>query len=231
MNQTKKQKLANRTAYAILALLLIAVVTVTVIAIVATVSKRNEELPPQDEQLPDGSDQPSDGESGSENTPPPNDENSNQSPSEPQEPTPSSPVFVLPANGNVSKDYSLDALVFSSTMNDYRVHLGVDISGAIGDPVYSFSEGTVKEISDHPFMGKTVIISHAGGLESKYMNLANELPEGIKVGAAVSVGTVIGAIGETALAECADDPHLHFEVWLNGKQVSPSGYVTFNKEQ
>ena len=62
------------------------------------------------------------------------------------------------------------------------------------------------------------------------MNLANEIPENIKVGETVAVGTVIGAIGKTALAECADSPHLHFEIFAGGKQVSPSGYVTFNTD-
>ena len=79
-------------------------------------------------------------------------------------------------------------------------------------------------------MGKTVIISHSGNLESRYMNLAEQLPEGIKVGATVSVGTVIGAIGESAISECAESAHLHFEVYANGKQVDPAGYVTFNSE-
>ncbi len=230
MNNSMKEKWANRTAYAILALLLIAALTVTVIAIVSTVNQRKEPLP---DGTADGL--PTDGEpngdsSGGEQTPPENEtppesESGTQPPEE--EKKPEAQVFVLPANGYVMREYTEDALVFSPTMNDYRVHLGVDIAGKAGDPVYAFCEGTVKEVSNHPFMGKTVVISHANGIESRYMNLANEIPENIKVGETVAVGTVIGAIGETAIAECADSPHLHFEVWANGKQTAPSGYVTF----
>jgi len=233
MNGNTKEKWLNRTAYAILALLLISALTVTVIAIVSTVNQRKEPLPNEGEQgdeLPP--EQNGEGETGGEEQPP-----NTETPPEEQKPDtppvdtkPETQVFVLPANGYVMKEYTEDVLVFSPTMNDYRVHLGVDIAGKAGDPVYAFCEGTVKEISNHPFMGKTVVISHANGIESRYMNLADRLPDGITVGASVSVGTVIGAIGETALAECADSPHLHFEVVANGKHTAPSGYVTFNTD-
>ena len=231
MNNSTREKWANRTAYAILALLLIAALTVTVVAIVSTVNQRKEPLPSEDDNLPVNGEQNNGTENGEQEPPSeesPSDGENVQPPAEDTEPQ--KQVFVLPTSGYVMREYTEDALVFSPTMNDYRVHLGVDLAGKLGDPVYAFCEGTVKEISDHPFMGKTVVISHANGIESRYMNLANELPENIKVGETVAVGTVIGAIGETALAECADTPHLHFEVWANGKQTSPSGYVTFNTD-
>ena len=231
MNNSTREKWANRTAYAILALLLIAALTVTVVAIVSTVNQRKEPLPSEDDNLPVNGEQNNGTENGEQEPPSeeiPSDGENVQPPAEDTEPQ--KQVFVLPTSGYVMREYTEDALVFSPTMNDYRVHLGVDLAGKIGDPVYAFCEGTVKEISDHPFMGKTVVISHANGIESRYMNLANDLPENIKVGETVAVGTVIGAIGETAIAECADTPHLHFEVWANGKQTSPSGYVTFNTD-
>ena len=231
MNNSTREKWANRTAYAILALLLIAALTVTVVAIVSTVNQRKEPLPSEDDNLPVNGEQNNGTENGEQEPPSeeiPSDGENVQPPAEDTEPQ--KQVFVLPTSGYVMREYTEDALVFSPTMNDYRVHLGVDLAGKLGDPVYAFCEGTVKEISDHPFMGKTVVISHANGIESRYMNLASDLPENIKVGETVAVGTVIGAIGETALAECADSPHLHFEVWANGKQTSPSGYVTFNTD-
>lgn len=235
MNNNTREKWANRTAYAILALLLIAALTVTVIAIVSTVNQRKEPLPPDDGQSGEVNGESGENGDGAQNGDQPPQQQPEAPPVDEQPPKedekkPDAQVFVLPAGGYVMREYTEDALVFSPTMNDYRVHLGVDIAGKVGDPVYAFCEGTVKEVTNHPFMGKTVVISHANGIESRYMNLANELPENIKEGATVSVGTVIGAIGETALAECADSPHLHFEVWANGKQVSPSGYVTFNTD-
>ena len=237
MNDNSREKLATRTAYAILALLMVAALAVTVIAIVTTVNKRNDELPPDDGSGEQGDQPPENGENGEgggsqpENNPPSDggEQEGNGSENDEQK-QPESQVFVLPSAGYVSKDYTEDVLVFSPTMNDYRVHKGVDIAGELGAPVFAFCEGTVKEIKTDPFMGKTVVLSHANGIESRYMNLADQLPEDITVGATVAVGTVIGAIGETALSECADSPHLHFEVLVNGKQVSPAGYVTFSTD-
>ena len=227
MNDKTKERLAQRSAYVVLSLLLVTVLTLTVIAIVATINQKPEELPPED----------MDGQTPPVETPPDQSEPTITEPTTPPEETPeesskpTSPVYVLPTEGYVQKDYLDSTLVFSGTMNDYRVHLGVDLAGNIGDPVYNFAEGTVESISDDPFMGKTIVIKHQNGITSKYMNLANELPEGISVGSTLTVGTVIGAIGETALSECAEAPHLHFEVWANGKQVNPSGYVTFSTDK
>jgi murein DD-endopeptidase MepM/ murein hydrolase activator NlpD len=226
MNGNIKEKLANRTVYIILALLLITVITVTIVAITATVSKRNElptdVLPEQgdnggvtpEQNLPDA---PSDV------TPEP-DVPSDVTP-EPE--TPAKPVYVSPCgDGYIQKGYSEDVLVFSSTTNEHRIHLGIDISGKLGDPVYAFSDGVIEKIYKDYFMGQTVVIDHGNGLKSCYMNLAETLPEGIKVGKKVAHSTVIGAIGETANLECADSPHLHFELRLGDKTVNPSAYIT-----
>ena len=57
------------------------------------------------------------------------------------------------------------------------------------------------------------------------MNLSDTLPDGIAEGATVTPGTLIGAVGETAMRECADSPHLHFEIRLNDKVVDPTPYI------
>lgn len=224
MNENTKEKLINRAVYIILAVLLVTVLTLTVIAIVSTVSKRND-LPvdnPPVEAPPnaDSTDTVPDENNGGDTVP--------DTPSDPiTEPEPEKPVYVSPCDGGyIQKIYSDSTPVFSATTNSHRVHLGIDIFGNAGDPVRAFSDGTVEKISTDYFMGKTVVIDHGNGLKSYYMNLAEALPEGIEVGKKVAYGTVIGAIGETANLECADSPHLHFELRLGDKHVDPSGYVT-----
>ena len=54
----------------------------------------------------------------------------------------------------------------------------------------------------------------------------SEFPEEIKEGSTVKSGTVIGAIGETAMTECAEEPHLHFEIRLDNTKVNPHNYIT-----
>ena len=144
---------------------------------------------------------------------------------EPEEPASVDRIYVVPAVGRVIKDYTMDLPVYSLTMNDYRVHNGVDIAAPVGSPVYAFSDGTVKKIYTDPLMGQTVVIEHGDGLESIYQNLQITLPDDIAEGYTVTAGKIIGAVGETAMIECAEVPHLHFSVFVGGKCAAPAEYI------
>ncbi len=135
--------------------------------------------------------------------------------------TPVSPEFVMPLVGNVIKEYSNELLVYSETMNDYRVHNGMDIASVIGERVRAMTDGVVEKTYDDPLMGQTVVLDHGNGLKSVYMGLMPSLPDGIEEGAAIHAGEVIGGVGDTALVECALEPHLHFEVWKDGNPIDP----------
>lgn len=137
-------------------------------------------------------------------------------------------VRVRPVNGYISREFSNDELIYAPTMNDFRTHDGIDIVGDIGTPVSALADGTVADIYDDPFMGKTVVLKHSGGLVSCYSNLSNELPKEITVGAAVSVGCTIGGIGETAAVESAEAPHVHVSVYLDEHAVNPEDYLPGN---
>ena len=146
---------------------------------------------------------------------------------EPVSLTPEPVTFTAPAAGSVYGEFSVAVPVFSNTMNDYRTHAGVDVSAEIGDPVYACADGVIDDVYEDPMMGQTVKISHADGFESVYRNLSAVLPEGIEKGASVRAGQMIGAVGDTALIECEDEPHLHFELLLTGEPVDPSLHVSF----
>lgn len=133
--------------------------------------------------------------------------------------------FVVPCEGKIQKGHSVTKLVFSETMQDYRTHSGIDISADVGTKVVAYSNGKIISVSDDPLMGKTITISHEGGLKSVYKNLSNTLPDGIKAGTEVKAGTVIGAVGETARIEAADAPHLHFELFLDDKAINAENEI------
>ncbi len=139
-------------------------------------------------------------------------------------PTPALPTFYVPVKGAVSKPHNEDTAVYSITMDDYRVHLGIDIACNSGDAVGAAADGTVSQVWDDPLMGKCISISHTGGGLSIYKNLDPDLPANIAVGTSVSAGETIGAIGESAIIEIADEPHLHFELSVNGIHVDPMEY-------
>ncbi len=138
------------------------------------------------------------------------------------------PTFVNPTGGVILQAYSMEVPVFSITMNDYRTHDGVDISVGAGEAVCAAADGVIQEIWDDPMMGKCLSVSHAGGALSTYANLSEELPAGITAGTSVKAGDVIGAAGESALAEIAQEPHLHFALEVDGVCVDPAAYIDFS---
>ena len=138
---------------------------------------------------------------------------------------------MAPVSGTVYKRHDLENAVFSLTMNDYRVHNGVDIECTAGADVVSCASGTVKTAGYDPFMGYTVIIDHGDGLLSCYRNLSDEFADGIKEGATVYAGQKIGTVGESALIEISDDAHLHFELELNGKPIDPLTMTEIKSEE
>lgn len=68
-------------------------------------------------------------------------------------------------------------------------------------------------------MGRVVVLEHDYGLCSYYMNLADNLPDGLEVGKEVQAGDEIGYVGTTAVLECGDGPHLHFELTVNDELI------------
>ena len=135
--------------------------------------------------------------------------------------------FLKPLAGSVSKIYNEDTPEYSVIMNDYRTHLGIDIESEVGVNVKAIADGVITEIYDDPMMGKVVIVSHAGEIESVYMNLLETLPQNISVGAIVGSGDVIGGVGESSLIEVSDVPHLHFAMKKEGKFIDPLEYVEY----
>lgn len=47
----------------------------------------------------------------------------------------------------------------------------------------------------------------------------------VSAGDSVEAGQTIGAVGETALLEIADEPHLHFAVYANGDTIDPAEFI------
>ena len=138
------------------------------------------------------------------------------------------PTFVTPLKEcALDVDYSDTVLVFSPTMQDYRTHAGVDLTGNIGQEVMAVADGVVENIWQDPFMGTCVSIEHTGNAVSYYKNLDPVVKEGIIIGASVKAGDVIGAIGESAMNEVAQDPHLHFELKVDDKHVDPKNHIKF----
>jgi murein DD-endopeptidase MepM/ murein hydrolase activator NlpD len=98
-----------------------------------------------------------------------------------------------------------------------RPHFGVDFGAPTGAPVVAIADGVVELAGNAAGGGNTVRLRHASGYESEYLHLS-AFGSGIRVGAHVSQGQVIGRVGATGLAT---GPHLHFGLKKNGEHVNP----------
>ncbi len=138
----------------------------------------------------------------------------------------------LPAAGVIAKGHDATIQVWSETMGDYRVHLGIDIATEEKAPVLASAAGTVEKIWDDALMGRCVAISHGDDIYTFYKNLDSSLEAGIEEGAEIKCGQKIGEVGNTAIAELADEPHLHIEMTVGGLAVDPRDYFSAEaKEQ
>ena len=62
-------------------------------------------------------------------------------------------------------------------------------------------------------------------IKTLYSNLDRDSLR-VSVGQAVSSGAQIGAVGDSSISELCDEPHLHFEMLVNGRSVNPLDYIT-----
>ena len=131
--------------------------------------------------------------------------------------------FEWPVFGEVEVGYFHDELVYNKTMMDWRTHSAIDIAASLGAKVLACARGTVTEVYEDALLGTVVVIDHGDGVESLYANLAAEPL--VSVGDEVTVSSVIGAVGDTAISESGQPYHLHFAMTRNGESVDPTEYL------
>ena len=134
-----------------------------------------------------------------------------------------SKVFTWPVQGTVLRDFSVETLSLDPTLGDWRTHGGLDIAAAQGVKVLSISAGTVEQVYTDGLMGTTVVVDHGGGLQSWYCNLADDVL--VEAGDTVDIGSELGTVGSSAIAEVGVDSHVHLETLLNGQPVDPREYL------
>ena len=101
----------------------------------------------------------------------------------------------------------------------YDFHLGIDMPGTKGDPIYASDGGEVIWAGYTPSYGKSVRIQHNDGIVTLYAHMSKLL---VEVGDNVYQGQQIGEMGQTGAAYGV---HLHFEIRIDSKTVNPLKYV------
>ena len=131
--------------------------------------------------------------------------------------------FDRPVEGEVVRDFAVDNLIYSDTLQEWTTHTGIDIKAEKTTVVKSAEAGTVKTIKNDPRYGLTIIIEHANGFQTVYSNLLTS--EFVVEGEKVEKGQSLGTVGNTAAFEIVDEPHLHFEIIKDNVQVDPNIYL------
>jgi murein DD-endopeptidase MepM/ murein hydrolase activator NlpD len=99
------------------------------------------------------------------------------------------------------------------------MHTGLDFRAATGDPVRATANGKVVSSGWAGGYGRMVEVDHGNGLSTRYGHLSEV---NVKVGDAVRIGQVIGAVGSTGRST---GPHLHYETRIDGEAVDPQKFL------
>lgn len=119
--------------------------------------------------------------------------------------------FYKPVNGVISSHYQADIH-----------HFGVDIAAASKESVLATLDGTVMYAGYDPNQGNVIQLQHKNGFVSVYKHNELLLKE---PGEHVVAGEAIALVGNTG--KLSTGPHLHFELWYNGKPVNPEDFIVF----
>lgn len=111
--------------------------------------------------------------------------------------------------------------VVSSFYDPSKSHFGIDITCKEEEPIKSVLDGTVLMSSWTKDSGYVISIIHTNNLISVYKHNSKVF---VEPGQIVKTGDVISIIGNTG--ELSTGPHLHFELWLNGKSINPSEFIS-----
>ena len=131
--------------------------------------------------------------------------------------------FEMPVEGDIVRDFAVDNLIFSETLQEWTTHTGIDIKADKTTVVKSAEAGTVKTIKNDPRYGLTITVEHENGFQSVYANLLSS--EFVVEGEKVEKGQALGTVGNSAAFEISDEPHLHFEIIKDSVQVDPRIYL------
>lgn len=131
--------------------------------------------------------------------------------------------FPMPVQGKLALKFADKNLVYSKTLKQWTTHPGIDIAAKEGASVKAVLGGKVESVEKDAWLGYKVVIAHDNDCKSVYANLKDA--DSVKKGQAVNAGDTIGKVGKSALSECEDDPHLHFEFYQKKKALDPETLI------
>lgn len=131
---------------------------------------------------------------------------------------------VAPKNISLEQLYFIPPItgVMSEPFMPEKKHYGIDILAPKNTPVKAVMDGYVISSDWTLETGNTISIQHSNSLISFYKHNSALLKE---TGDYVKAGEAVAIIGNTGTL--SDGPHLHFELWHQGKPINPKDFITF----
>ena len=108
---------------------------------------------------------------------------------------------------------------FHPILKTWRAHKGIDLGAPMGTPVVAVASATVTYAGWRNGYGNVIELRHGGSIDTVYGHLS-AFATGVRNGAHITQGQVIGYVGMTGLAT---GPHLHYEFKIGNVQYDPQG--------
>jgi murein DD-endopeptidase MepM/ murein hydrolase activator NlpD len=99
----------------------------------------------------------------------------------------------------------------------WKQHDGVDFAAPTGTPIHAAADGVIETVGKSGGYGNLVVLKHWSGYSTSYAHMSR-FASGLRKGAKVKQGEVIGYVGATGWATA---PHLHYELRHNKKPLDP----------
>ena len=122
-------------------------------------------------------------------------------------------MLTRPVPGSVSSNFGMRR---HPILRYSRMHKGMDFRAGYGTPILAATDGRVSGAGWAGGYGKQVRLTHAAGLSSSYSHMSQIL---VRPGQTVRQGQMIGRVGSTGLST---GPHLHYELYRNGRPINPA---------
>src|SRR5690606_23524063 len=128
---------------------------------------------------------------------------------------------LMPSLRPVSSGYASSSFGYRTDpfTGKREFHKGLDFHSGRGAPVLAVADGVVSFVGKRSGYGNVVEVDHGGGYMTRY---AHNQENTVKPGQRVHAGAQIAKLGSTGRST---GPHVHFEVWVNGRVVNPYQYL------
>jgi len=124
---------------------------------------------------------------------------------------------IMPTTGWLTSAFAMERV--HPILHFARPHEGIDVAAPMGAEIEAPAAGIVTDVKWEDGYGNFLTIDHGYGVVTRYAHCSKIL---VARGTRVKRGQKIALVGATGLAT---GPHLHYEVWVNGKPVNPLKYV------